>query len=128
MPSANGMCNGRSLAQLSAIVAMNGEFNGQRILSAEMIDLVLTETCYTQDAVIGERIRWGLGVGLSSAEFECLGEGSMHWGGAGGSMILADRDYKVSMGYAMNRMIPGFDADPRTEPLRLAFNEIVRGL
>ena len=128
MPSSNGMCNGRSLAQLSGIVAMNGEFNGQRILSPEMIDLVLTETVYTRDAVVGESIRWGLGLGLHSAEFECLGEGSMHWGGAGGSMILADRDYRVSMGYAMNRMISGFSDDPRTAPLHRAFNEIVRAL
>ena len=52
----------------------------------------------------------------------------MHWGGAGGSMILADRDHKVSMGYAMNKMVSGFDADPRSEPLHRAFNEIVRGL
>ena len=68
------------------------------------------------------------GLGLNSAEFECLGEGSMHWGGAGGSMVLADRDYRVSMGYAMNKMISGFNADPRSEPLHREFNEIVRGL
>ncbi len=43
-------------------------------------------------------------------------------------MILADRDHKVSMGYAMNKMVSGFDADPRSEPLHRAFNEIVRGL
>jgi CubicO group peptidase (beta-lactamase class C family) len=128
MPSSNGMTNARSMAQLSGMMAMNGEFNGQRILSPETIDLVLTETLHAQDAVVGETIRWGLGVGLNSAEFECLGEGSLHWGGAGGSMILADRDYKVSMAYAMNKMMPAFGDDPRVGPLRSTFMEIVRGL
>ena len=34
----------------------------------------------------------------------------MHWGGAGGSIVLADRDYKLSMAYAMNKMLPAFGA------------------
>ena len=78
--------------------------------------------------IVGETIRWGLGLGLNSAEFERLGEGSLHWGGAGGSMILADRDCEVSMAYAMNKMLPAFGDDLRVAPMRSAFMEIVRGL
>ena len=43
-------------------------------------------------------------------------------------MILADRDNKVSMAYAMNKMMAVFDDDVRVAPLRSAFMEIVRGL
>ena len=32
------------------------------------------------------------------------------------------------MGYAMNKVLSGFNADPRTESLHRAFNETVRVL
>ena len=43
-------------------------------------------------------------------------------------MLMGDRRHRVSFAYAMNRMLAGFDGDPRAEPLRLAFNEIARTL
>lgn len=127
MPGANGITNGRALAKIASIIAMNGEVAGHRFLSPETIDLLLTETSYQTDVANGMKMRWGLGIGLHCEEFPCLGEGSAHFGGYGGSMLMADRDYRVSIGYAMNRLYPDFEGDPRNTPLRHAFIDIVRG-
>ncbi len=128
LPSANGLGNGRSLAQLASIMAMNGTVNGYEVFSPATVDLALTETGYAQDAIEDVKVRFGSGFGLNSAEFECPSDESMHWGGAGGSVLIADRKSQTSFGYAMNFMWPGFGDDPRTDPMRYAFNEITRTL
>ncbi|MCZ6886927.1 MAG: serine hydrolase, partial [Gammaproteobacteria bacterium] len=92
LPSGNGIGNARSLAQLAAIIAMNGELYGHRFFSRETVDLVLEETRHERDVIVGETRRLGLGLGLDSDDFPCVGPGSIHWGGAGGSILLADRD------------------------------------
>ena len=127
MPSMNGITGARGLAQIAAIYAMNGELNGHRFLSPATIDRVLTEHSYYDDVLFGMPFRLGLGVGLNSREFDCPSDGSLHWGGAGGSFVIADRNHRVSIGYAMNRMLPGKVDDPRNQPLRRAFNRIVTG-
>jgi len=126
IPSANGLGNGRSLAQLAGIMAMNGTVNGYEVMSPATVDLALTEQGYKKDTVEDVLIRWGFGFGLNSAEFECPSDEAMHWGGAGGSFLIADRQSRTSFGYAMNKMYPGFGDDPRTDPMRIAFNAIVR--
>jgi CubicO group peptidase (beta-lactamase class C family) len=128
LPSGNGLGNARSLAQLASIVAMNGSLKGYKVFSPKTVDLSLVELGYVKDAVEDVAIRWGLGFGLNSAEFECPSNECVHWGGAGGSVLIADRKSRTSFGYAMNRMYPGFGDDPRTDPMRHAFNNIVRRL
>ncbi len=127
-PAVNGMGNGRSLAELGAILAMNGEFRGNRFLSPEIIDLILTEQSYVKDRIVGENIRYGLGLGLNSTEFQCATEESMHWGGAGGSFMVADRHFRSSIGYVMNRMLPEILEDPRNQLLRFAYNDSLHAM
>jgi CubicO group peptidase (beta-lactamase class C family) len=127
MPSSNGMANGRSIAQIGSIFALNGEVNGQRLLTADTIDAALTEQFYETDLVIGEPVRYGFGMGLNSKQFRCPSESSVHWGGAGGSFMVADREFRASIGYAMNFMRPEILLDPRTDPIREAFNNILQG-
>jgi CubicO group peptidase (beta-lactamase class C family) len=127
IPASNGIGNARSLAKIGAVLAMNGELCGHRFLAPQTMDLLLTEQSYRRDLCNELDVRWGLGLGLHSKEFRCLGEGSMHWGGYGGSFVIADRDYKVSIAYAMNRLLASFSDDPRTLRLREAFVEIVTG-
>jgi len=122
-PANNGMGNGRSMAELGAILALNGEYKGVRFLSPETIDLILTEQSYEKDKIVEEPIRFGFGFGLNSAEFPCASDASMHWGGAGGSFMVADRHYKSSIGYVMNRMLPDILDDPRNQALRVAYNQ-----
>ena len=111
IPGANGLGNGRSLAQLAGIMAMNGTVNGYEVMSPATVDLALTEQGYTKDAVEDILLRWGFGFGLNSAEFECPSDEAMHWGGSGGSVLIADRKSRTSFGYAMNYMYPGFGDD-----------------
>jgi CubicO group peptidase (beta-lactamase class C family) len=126
LPSGNGMANGRSLAQLGSVFALNGEVGGHRFLQPETIDLMLTEQFYDTDLVVSEPVRFGFGMGLNSAEFPCPSESSLHWGGAGGSFMVADRQYRAAIGYAMNFMRGELLGDPRTDPMREAFNDILR--
>jgi len=126
-PGANGIGNARSLATIGSIIAMNGELNGHTFLSPETIDLALTEQSYRHDLVIDMPVRYGLGMGLNSKEFECPGERSLHWGGAGGSLIIMDVDSRSCLAYAMNRMLPDLKEDVRNTALRLTYNDIVRG-
>jgi CubicO group peptidase (beta-lactamase class C family) len=106
---------------------MNGELDGHRLLKPETIDLMLTEQFYDTDLVVGEPIRFGFGMGLNSREFPCPSDSSVHWGGAGGSIMVADSQYRASIGYAMNFMRGDFLEDPRTAPMRKAFKEILQG-
>lgn len=126
MPGANGIGNARSLARIGAIVASNGTLDGHVFLSPRTIELALTEQSYRHDLVINERVRYGLGMGLHSEEFECPGERSLHWGGAGGSLIVMDVDSRTCLAYAMNRMLPDLKEDVRNSALRRTYNEIVR--
>jgi CubicO group peptidase (beta-lactamase class C family) len=124
-PAVNGMGNGRSLAELGAILAMKGKYKGVQFLSEETIDLILTEQFYENDRIVEEDIRFGFGLGLNSTEFTCPSDASMHWGGAGGSFMVADCHYGSSIGYVMNRMLPDILEDPRNQALRLAYNDVL---
>ena len=125
IPGTNGMGNGRSIAQLGAIMANHGEFNGHRFLSKKTLDLALTEQSYRHDDAMDMLVRMGFGFGLNSAEFECPSDSCLHWGGMGGSFCIMDLASRTSLGYAPNQWLPGIHEDPRSDPIRLAYNRIV---
>jgi CubicO group peptidase (beta-lactamase class C family) len=127
MPSTNGLGNARSLAQLADVMALDGRVGHHQFFSSAITSEALKEQIYARDKDNDLLIRLGLGLGLNSKEFECPSDGAIHWGGAGGSFLIADQNHRTSIGYAMNRMLPGFGDDPRTDPMRLAFNAILRG-
>jgi CubicO group peptidase (beta-lactamase class C family) len=103
-PASNGFGNGRSIARICAILAMNGELDGKRYLSPETIDQASSEQLYAHDPFMGA-IRLGLGFGLHSEEFPAPTATSFHWGGYGGSWGVMDRQSGISLGYAPNRLI-----------------------
>ena len=113
------------MARIGSILAMNGQLDGHFFLSSKTIDLALTEQSYRHDLAINMPVRYGFGMGLNSKEFECPGERSLHWGGAGGSVIIMDVDSKMCLAYAMNRMLPDLNADVRNTALRMTYNSIV---
>jgi len=103
-PGGTGFGNGRSIALACGIVGNNGVWDGQRILSPEIIALAGTEQAYGPDPYLG-KIRWGIGFGLDSREFPAPTPTSMHWGGFGGSWGLMDPRAGISLGYTPNNWV-----------------------
>jgi len=128
MPAANGYGNGRSIARVCAIFAMNGKVRGHRFMSPRMVAEAATEQVYGDDLYIG-RISWGLGFGLNSPDYPAPSPTAFHWGGAGGSWGVMDPKARVSLGYAPNRFLgTGAAMDPRLARLSAALSDLLPGL
>ncbi len=128
MPAANGYGNGRSIARLCAIMAMNGKLGGHRYISRQMVAEATREQIYGRDLYIG-MISWGLGFGLNSIDFPAPSPTAFHWGGAGGAWGVMDPRYQVSLGYAPNRFgRAGASMDPRLARLSDAMTGVLRTL
>ena len=122
IPGGNGVGNARSVAKIGAIYANHGEMCGHHFLSAPTLDFVLEEQDYSEDQVMGAMVRRGFGLGLSSPEFRCPGDKSLHWGGRGGSICLMDLASRTSLAYVPNRWIDVVMDDPRNAAIRQAYN------
>ena len=129
MPAANGYGNGRSIARVCAIFAMNGKVLGHRFMSSRMVAQAATEQVYGDDLYIG-RISWGLGFGLNSPDYPAPSPTAFHWGGAGGSWGVMDPKARVSLGFAPNRVRGGAGAatDLRLARLSAALSDLLPGL
>lgn len=119
VPAANGYGNGRSIARVCAIFAMNGKVRGHRFMSSGMVAEAAREQVYGDDLYIG-RIAWGLGFGLNSPDYPAPSPTAFHWGGAGGSWGVIDPKAKVSLGYAPNRFLGGAGAATDSRLARLS--------
>jgi CubicO group peptidase (beta-lactamase class C family) len=65
------------------------------------------------DLIMGVPARFGLGFGLAGGLLPLPNPNAMFWGGYGGSLAIIDMDAKLSMGYAMNRMLGTTTGDLR---------------
>jgi CubicO group peptidase (beta-lactamase class C family) len=129
IPSTNGHCNARSIAQLGSIAAMRGVLDGQRYLSKAIINAASSIQFDGIDPISGP-IRIGLGFGLDRKEFPAPTPTCFHWGGAGGSYGIMDQTTGLSCGYAMNNLIIGdnpFD-DRRAERIWRTLGEVMADL
>ncbi len=126
IPSVLGFGNGRSIARLCAIFAMQGRLGWRRYLSKRMVAEAAREQIYGEDLYIG-MIRWGLGFGLDSKDFPAPSPTSFHWGGAGGSWGVMDPKSQVSLGYAPNNFLSGAGAamDPRLARFNAALTKLM---
>ena len=125
IPAANGHTNAHSLARIYSALALGGEFDGVRLLSAEQIERARTEHSSGKDAVLPMTTRLGLGFFLPTEE-EPLGPNPKVFGhgGAGGSYSQADPENRMSFGYVMNLMHQGlWLVDPRPRALLAAVYE-----
>ena len=121
IPSSNGHGNARSIARVGSAIAMGGELDGVRLLSRAILDEALREQIYVTDLVIEAPVRWGLGMGLPSAEFPLPNPHTLHWGGFGGSFCIMDLDARICCAYAMNCMLGSHvSGDPRNERIQEA--------
>jgi CubicO group peptidase (beta-lactamase class C family) len=108
--ASNGHGNARSLARLQSAVACGGEVEGVRLLSPKTIDRIFEVQSDGIDLVLGYRLKIGVGYGLPWPEvLPFVPEGRVCFGtGAGGSLVLADADRRLTVAYVMNKMaLPG---------------------
>jgi CubicO group peptidase (beta-lactamase class C family) len=105
----NGHGNARSMARIQSAVACGGVVDGVRLLSPRTIDRIFEVQYNGTDLVTGMRVRMGVGYGLLPFPevLAFLPEGRLAgWGGAGGSLVIADADRRMTFAYVMNKMVP----------------------
>jgi CubicO group peptidase (beta-lactamase class C family) len=104
--AANGHGNARSVARVQSVVACGGEVDGVRLLSPKTINRIFEVQSDTVDLVLGIRLKIGVGYGLPWPEvLPFVPEGRVCFGsGAGGSLVLADADRRLTIAYVMNKL------------------------
>jgi CubicO group peptidase (beta-lactamase class C family) len=106
--AANGHGNARSIARIQSAVACGGAVAGVPLLSPKTIDRIFEVQSDGIDLVLGYRLKIGLGYGLPWPEvLPFVPEGRVCFGsGAGGSLVIADADRRLTIAYVMNKMVP----------------------
>lgn len=118
IPAAGGHGNARSIARFYAALACGGRLDGVTLLGEEALDRAGSVQCAGVDAVLRVPIQWGLGLIVNgSPGIYGPNPATIGHSGYGGSFGFADRDARLSVGYAMNRMGPNLAGDPRTVSL-----------
>ena len=123
MPAGGAIATARGLAGVYAPLALGGEHNGVRIVSAEAITRMRVAQSVTEmDAVLGLPTSYTLGFSKSwpasrSGSGVIIGEEAFGTPGAGGQMGFADPSYRVSFGYVMNRHGVGTGLNERGQSL-----------
>jgi CubicO group peptidase (beta-lactamase class C family) len=104
--AANGHGNARSVARIQSAVACGGTAGGVRLLSPETIGRIFEVQSDGIDLVLGVRLRIGVGYGLPWPEvLPFVPDGRVCFGsGAGGSLVIADADRRLTLAYVMNKM------------------------
>jgi CubicO group peptidase (beta-lactamase class C family) len=124
----NGHGNARSLARLQSAVACGGEVDGVRLLSPKTIDRIFEVQSDGIDLVLGMRLKIGVGYGLPRPEvLPFVPERRVCFGaGAGGSLVIADADRRLTVAYVMNKMVPCLIVSPITAALVERVYDIVK--
>ncbi len=104
-------------------MACGGEVDGIRLLSPRTINRIFEVQSHTVDLVLSIPLKIGVGYGLPWPEvLPFVPEGRVCFGsGAGGSMVIADADRRLTVAYVMNKMSPG----PIVTPIAAALVERV---
>lgn len=118
VPAANGHGNARSIARIQSLVSHGGTIDGVSLLSPATIERIFEEQAHGPDKVLEVPMRWGIGYALPEpATVPSVGPGrACFWGGLGGSFVVNDLDRRLTIAYAMNRMI--FEYAPGTRLTR----------
>lgn len=107
IPAANGHGNARSIARIQSIVSHGGEVDGVRLLSPATIERIFEVQASGIDRVLGLPLTFGMGWALPDAQaMAWAAEGRRcFWGGLGGSVVVNDVEQRLTIAYAMNRMV-----------------------
>lgn len=112
IPAANGQSNARGVGAVQSIVSNRGEARGVRLLSEKGVRAIFEEQSNGEDKILGVSLRFGIGYGLGN-DLLPIGPNACFWGGLGGSIVISDLDYRVTIAYVMNRMETGLLGDTR---------------
>ena len=113
----NGHGNARSIARAQGAVSHGGELDGVRLLSEATLDRIFEVQAQGPDKVLMAPLTWGIGYQLASPTVPVVPEGrTCWWTGWGGSIVVNDLDRRVTVAYAMNRMLGAhFISSERTD-------------
>jgi CubicO group peptidase (beta-lactamase class C family) len=121
IPAINGHGNAAALARVYGALARGGDLGGVRVLSAEALEGARSPQAEDADALLGIRLRMGLGYWLSQPDVPGLAfgpnEAAFGHPGAGGSLGFADPRARIGFGYVTNRMGSELSIDPRPAAL-----------
>lgn len=107
--AANGHGNARGIARIYGALA-----DGKRVLERRTIAaMTVEEWGMADDLVLGRPMRRGRGINLNTEGQYGPNPDAFGHNGAGGSIGFADPDRRLGIGYAMNQMQPGIEADTR---------------
>ena len=89
-------------------MACGGEVDGVRLLSPKTINRIFEVQSHTVNLVLGIPLKIGVGYSLPWPEvLPFVPEGRVCFGsGAGGSLVIADADRRLTVAYVMNKMVP----------------------
>jgi CubicO group peptidase (beta-lactamase class C family) len=123
----NGHGNARSVARIQSAVACGGLVDGVRLLSPKTIDRIFEVQSDGIDLVLGYRLKIGVGYGLPWPEvLPFVPVGRVCFGsGAGGSLVIADADRRMTFAYVMNKMVPAAIVSPSAGALAERVYDIV---
>ena len=116
IPAASGFGNARSVALVQSVMACGGTVRGRRLLSAAGCDRAKEEQFQGVDRILGMQVRYGLGYGLFG--------GTFGWGGWGGSIVMVEPDYRMTVAYVTNQMREGAGENRGLEAVMAAYDGV----
>ncbi|MEO6626709.1 MAG: serine hydrolase domain-containing protein [Burkholderiaceae bacterium] len=119
IPAANGHADARSLATMYATLALGGEMNGCRLISAQGIARAAKERFRGVDACSLGPTVFAAGYRVDSIGFGgSVGAGNFGHTGWGGSVAFADPGRRLGFAFVTNRLLAFDDGvDPRRQRL-----------
>ncbi len=106
LPASGGHGHARSVAQVMSTLANEGSLGGRRLLSPATVARAFEVQAEGRDQMTGRDFKMGMGFGLHCPSTP-LGRNdhTLWWAGWGGSMCVVDVENRMSVAYAMNRML-----------------------
>ena len=128
IPAGNGHGNARSVVRAQTAMANGGKAFGVELLSAEGCERALEPQVDGTDLLMGLPITYCMGYARKSNIVRFgSDDGTIWWGGAGGSSIVIDTEAHVCLSYVMNQMSNDLLGDQRSNNLGIALYEGLKG-
>ncbi|KAI8911026.1 beta-lactamase/transpeptidase-like protein, partial [Gorgonomyces haynaldii] len=113
-PSYAGITNSVSLATFAALMANDGTFKNQKLLSPDVVEAGHVPLPWMKDHVVSRNVTfsqggWGIDMTFPGSDVKWTG-----WGGVGGSMVFWNREKRLAFSYVMNSLSHSGIGDERS--------------